>query len=101
MQLHMMKEEKVRIENSADLYKLPIHVIKNTKLYNFQGKYFDKIYEEALKIERSGGNLEEVLKPKIIIDQIVFEIFFKTEFGQKIVLSGSNEQLGEWDINKA
>ena len=49
------KDEKVIIETSADLYKLPISTIKNTKIYNFKGKYFDQIYEEALKIERSGG----------------------------------------------
>ena len=47
--------KKVIINNSADLYKLPISTIKNTKIYNFSGKYFDEIYEEALKIERSNG----------------------------------------------
>ena len=47
--------KKVIINNSADLYKLPISTIKNTKIYNFSGKYFNEIYEEALKIERSSG----------------------------------------------
>ena len=47
--------KKVIINNSADLYKLPISTIKNTKIYNFSGKYFNEIYEEALKIERSNG----------------------------------------------
>ena len=36
-----MKENKVKIENSSDLYKLPLNVIQNTKIYNFEGKYFD------------------------------------------------------------
>lgn len=97
----MMKDEKIKIENSADLYKLPIHVIKNTKLYNFQGKYFDKIYEEALKIERSGGNVEEIFKPKIKVNEIFFEISFKTEFGQRLVVCGSSREMGEWDIKSA
>ena len=47
--------KKVIINNSADLYKLPVSTIKNTKIYNFSGKYFNEIYEEALKIERSSG----------------------------------------------
>ena len=34
---------------------MPVQAIKNTKIYNFSGKYFDEIYEEALKIERSNG----------------------------------------------
>ena len=52
---------KVIINNSSDLYKLPVSEIKNTKIYNFSGKYFDEIYEEALKIERSNG-IEKFMK---------------------------------------
>ena len=47
--------KKIIINNSADLYKLPVSKIKKTKIYNFSGKYFDEIYEEALKIERGNG----------------------------------------------
>ena len=45
-------EDKITINNSADLYKIPISVLKKTKVYNFQGKYYDKIYNEALDIEK-------------------------------------------------
>jgi hypothetical protein len=96
-----MKDEKIRIDNSYDLYRIPIHVIKNTRLYNFQGKYFDKIYEEALKIEISGGNVEEIFKPKIKINKIEFEMHFKTDFGQRLVICGSTQELGNWDVKKA
>jgi hypothetical protein len=96
-----MKEEKIILNSPAELYSLPISKIKNTKLYNFSGKYFDQIYEEALKIERSGRNVEEFFRPKIKIEAIQIEIPFNTEFGQKIVVSGSGESLGNWDINKA
>ena len=47
--------KKIIIENSSDLFKLPVSAIKNTKIYNFSGKYFNEIYEEALKIERNNG----------------------------------------------
>ena len=45
------EELKITINNSADLFKIPISVLKNTKVYNFQGKYYEKIYKEALEIE--------------------------------------------------
>ena len=59
------KPKKVIINNTADLYKLPVDVIKNSKIYDFTGDYYNEIYEEALKIERNNGikkliNLEEV-----------------------------------------
>ena len=59
------KPKKVIINNTADLYKLPVDVIKNSKIYDFSGDYYNEIYEEALKIERNNGikkliNLEEV-----------------------------------------
>ena len=40
-------------------------------------------------------------KPKIKIENIEFEIFFKTDFGQKVVICGSVPELGSWDIKKA
>ena len=43
---------KITLNNSADLYKIPISVLKKTKVYNFQGKYYDKIYNKALDIEK-------------------------------------------------
>jgi hypothetical protein len=91
--------EKVIIENSYDLYKIPISTLKNTKIYNFKGKYYDKIFEEALKIERSGGRIDPGSgKPiSFTIDTICFEIPFVTEFGQRIGISGSLDQLGSWD----
>ena len=33
-------DNKVVIENAADLYKTPISVLTSTKIYNFSGKYF-------------------------------------------------------------
>jgi hypothetical protein len=79
-----INNDKVILENCHDLYKLPIDKLKSTKLYNFSGKYFDKIYEEALLIEK-----EEAEKFRIIsigksndqmnIKYIQFEIFHFTE----------------------
>lgn len=45
-------EEKIKIENAIDLYKLPISTLKNAKIFNFSGKLYDKIYKEALEMEK-------------------------------------------------
>ena len=43
---------KVKINTESDLYDLPLNIIQNTKIYNFYGKYFDKIYNKAIDIEK-------------------------------------------------
>ena len=75
------KNTKVIIETSADLFKIPLEVIKKTKLYDFKGKYFQKLYEEALKIERSNGKIEvqDSSPSQINIEYISFEISYSTK----------------------
>ena len=43
--------KKLVINSITDLLKLPINKISNSKIENFSGIYFDKIYEEAIKSE--------------------------------------------------
>lgn len=105
MNSNVSQNNKVIIETSADLYKLPISVIKNTKIYDFGGKYFNQIYEEALKIERSGGldsfTIDNYLKKEIKIDKIIFEMKYQTQMGQELGVIGSFDQLGNWNQDKA
>jgi hypothetical protein len=49
-------DNKVLIDNAIDLYKTPIHVLISTKLYNFSGKYYKKIFDEAIKEEQNEKN---------------------------------------------
>lgn len=42
----------INIETISDLHKIPFNIIKTKKLYEFKGKYFDKIYKEALELEK-------------------------------------------------
>ena len=98
-------EKKVLIETSSDLYKLPLDVIKNTKLYNFKGNYFDELYEEALKIEKAGGlekfSISNYLKKGIKIEKIKFQMTYQTQMGQELGVIGSFKELGEWNQDKA
>ena len=80
----MNNEEKIELNTCFDLYKLPINVLKKTKIYNFKGKYFDKIYEEALKLEKSGTfSQKQENKKSINFNKIEIEIFFLTEVIKK------------------
>ena len=99
------KETKIVLETSADLYKLPLSMIKNTKIYNYEGKYYDSLYEEALKIERSGGlenfSVQSYLNKEIKIEKIEFEMKYQTQMGQELGVLGSMPELGSWNQDKA
>ena len=99
------EEKKILIETSSDLYKLPLDVIKNTKIYNFKGNYFEELYEEALKIEKAGGlekfSISNYLKKGIKIDKIKFQMTYQTQMGQELGVIGSFKELGEWNQDKA
>ena len=43
--------QKVTIDSKKDLYDMPINVMKNTKISNFQGKYYELLYQKALELE--------------------------------------------------
>ena len=51
--------QKIILDTQEDLYNLPVEVIKNTKIYNYSGKYYDELYKRALDIEAG----KEVKKP--------------------------------------
>jgi len=55
--------EKIVINSITDLLKIPIHKINHSKLENFSGLYFDKIYEEAIKSENHQDS-EDIPSPK-------------------------------------
>ena len=44
-------KEKIIIDSITDLLKIPIHKLNNSNLDNLSGKYFDKIYQEAINSE--------------------------------------------------
>ena len=100
---------KIIIETSADLYKLPSNVLKNTKLYNFSGKYFEQMYEELLKAENSGDiqKLSNYYTKPIVsnkkvlkIEKILFNVICPTQYGNELGVTGSINELGSWNEDK-
>lgn len=79
----LKNEQKIELNTCFDLYRTPIYVLKTTKIYNFKGKYFDQLYEEALRIERNNIPQQkiEIINNNfpLIIKTIEFEIFYFTE----------------------
>ena len=59
-------QNKIQIDNPLDLYKIPISVLKNYKIYNFEGKLYEKIYKEALEIEKDIISKKPPLEKKIV-----------------------------------
>ena len=63
-------DKKVTIETLSDFLKIPFSKIKSTKLSNFDGKFFEELYQNALKIERGEVNHKEIQKDDIDLENI-------------------------------
>ena len=61
--INYVDPEKIVINSITDLLKIPIHKINHSKLENFSGLYFDKIYQEAIKSENNQDS-EDIPSPK-------------------------------------
>lgn len=56
--------KKVTINTKEDLNKLSFSVLKNTKIFDFEGDYFNFIYERALGIEKNPVEKEALFSSK-------------------------------------
>ena len=61
--INYVDPEKIIINSITDLLKIPIHKINHSKLENFSGLYFDKIYQEAIKSENNQDS-DDIPSPK-------------------------------------
>ena len=58
---HKSNSKKVVINTKEDLNKLSISILKNTKIFDFTGDYFDFIYQRALGLEKNPTEKESLL----------------------------------------
>ena len=106
--------KKIKLENNFDLFKLTPNQIKNTKIYNYEGKIYDELYQEALKLEKEGKNsinLTNTISNNNItpsnnnnnnkIEKIVFEMKYQTQMGQELGILGNLNELGNWNQDNA
>ena len=52
----------INIETISDLHKIPFNIIKSKKIYEFKGKYFEKLYKEALELEKKESEKKSSIK---------------------------------------
>ena len=118
------KTKRIILNKKSDLINIPLQQLRTTQLQNFCGALFEQIYEEALAIEHSQKikkYYSEKIEPyksnktikitnkrnqnkeqndnKIEINKINFEIKYDTSYGEEVGILGSNNTLGNWDVN--
>ena len=76
------EKKRIKLETESDLYNLPINTLKNTKIYNFYGKYYDEIYNKAIQMEKEGKKNNQSLSkqkkpPKKILINIKRKFFLR------------------------
>ena len=80
-----LSQEKVVINSITDLLKIPIDKINNSKIENFTGEYFDKIYEEVIKNEsqpaenKSSSQIQNKNQKEKVIDSKINKNILKKE----------------------
>ena len=109
IKINKLNNNKIILETSADLYKLPLSSIKNTKLYDYSGNYFEQMYKDLLKAEKNGEEIQISSifnttnnKKEIKINRILFRVinpFYKSD--QELYIIGSIKELGNWNQEKA
>ena len=118
---------KIILNKRSDLINIPIQELRTAQIKNFSGKLFEQIYKEAIDIEHKQNTklnktfLEEkennskvikIINKKINpckelkeninieIDKIKFEIKYDSIYGEEVGILGSNDILGNWNLNK-
>ena len=118
---------KIILNKRSDLINIPIQELRTAQIKNFSGKLFEQIYKEAIDLEHKQNTklnktfLEEkennskvikIINKKINpckelkeninieIDKIKFEIKYDSIYGEEVGILGSNDVLGNWNLNK-
>lgn len=85
--------EYVNLDKKSDILKYSFNILAKSKLSNFKGKFYEELFAEAKKLEK-----EE--KDVIFVNEIELEVNHHVEFGQRLVITGSVDELGSWDIKR-
>ena len=88
-----VSQGKLVINSITDLLKIPIQKIHNSKIENFSGIYFDKIYEEAIISESKSKDIKSTNSNKIQIHNKIPKQNGKDSISPKLDLMNKNEPL--------
>lgn len=82
--------DEINLNSQNDILKFSFTQLKNTKLHNFKGPYFEQLFAEAMKLEK-----EE--KEEIIVKEIEFELNYHLDYSERLVICGNKPELGDWN----
>ena len=92
-------QDKIIINSISDLLKIPINKINNSKIEDFSGIYFNKIYEEAINSESKKEDNKHSTPDKIQILNKNLKQNEKIIIAPKLKIINKNVQIKNENIN--
>ena len=90
---NILTQDKIVINSISDLLKIPINEINNSKIEDFSGIYFNKIYEEAIKDESKNEYNKSSTSDKIQILNKNLKKNDKIVISPKLKIINKNAQI--------
>ena len=90
------KANKIKINTESDFYNLPIDTIKNAKISDFYGNFYDMIFNKALDIQINGGKKKVSSTKKKKTDKKI-----STNIKKKVISTRKNHGLKENTLDKS
>ena len=90
---NILTQDKIVINSISELLKIPINKINNSKIEDFSGIYFNKIYEEAIKDESKNEYNKSSTSDKIQILNKNLKQNDKIVISPKLKIINKNAQI--------
>ena len=96
---NILIQDKIIINSISDLLKIPINKINNSKIEDFSGIYFNKIYEEAIESESKKEDNKHSTPDKIQILNKNLKQNEKIVIAPKLKIINKNVQIKKENSN--
>lgn len=90
-----IKANKIKINTESDLYNLPIETLKNAKISDFYGNFYDIIFSKAIDIQTNGGKKKVTPTKKNKTDKKII-----INIKKKVISTRRNHGLKENTLDK-
>lgn len=90
-----IKANKIKINTESDLYNLPIETLKNAKISDFYGNFYDIIFNKAIDIQTNGGKKKVTPTKKNKTDKKII-----INIKKKVISTRRNHGLKEKSLDK-
>lgn len=90
-----IKANKIKINTESDLYNLPIETLKNAKISDFYGNFYDIIFSKAIDIQTNGGKKKVTQTKKNKTDKKII-----INIKKKVISTRRNHGLKEKSLDK-